>query len=66
MSQPRGHATQQRAPRGSTRRPDAQARRITLRIEPGGRALKLTVPKGIKERDINDFLARNGSIRGVT
>lgn len=42
-----------------TIRPDARARRITLRIEPGGRGLKLTVPKGLKEREINDFLARH-------
>lgn len=42
-----------------TVRPDARARRITLRIEPGGQALKLTVPKGLRERDIQDFLARH-------
>lgn len=42
-----------------TVRPDARARRITLRIEPGGQALKLTVPKGLKEREIQDFLARH-------
>jgi len=42
-----------------TVRPDARARRITLRIEPGGQALKLTVPTGLKEREIQDFLARH-------
>jgi predicted metal-dependent hydrolase len=42
-----------------TVRPDARARRITLRIEPGGQALKLTVPKGLKEREIQDFLDRH-------
>lgn len=42
-----------------TIRPDSRARRITLRIEPGGQALKLTVPKGLKARDIDDFLARH-------
>ena len=38
---------------------DSRARRMTLRIEPGGRALKLTVPHGLKEREINDFLVRH-------
>jgi hypothetical protein len=42
-----------------TIRPDARARRITLRIEPGGQALRLTVPKGLREREISDFLARH-------
>jgi predicted metal-dependent hydrolase len=42
-----------------TIRPDSRARRVTLRIEPGGQALKLTVPHGLKPRDIDDFLARH-------
>lgn len=42
-----------------TVRPDARARRITLRIDPGGQSLKLTVPKGLKEREIQDFLNRH-------
>ena len=42
-----------------TIRPDARARRITLRIDPGGQSLKLTVPKGLKEREIQDFLNRH-------
>lgn len=35
------------------------ATRITLRIEPGGRALKMTVPRGISRRDVDDFLDRH-------
>ena len=42
-----------------TIRPDARARRITLRIDPGGQSLKLTVPRGLKEREIQDFLNRH-------
>jgi hypothetical protein len=42
-----------------TIREHAQASRITLRIEPGGRALRLTVPKGLKMREIDAFLARH-------
>jgi predicted metal-dependent hydrolase len=42
-----------------TIRPDKRARRMTLRIEPGGQALKLTVPHGLKEREIDDFLTRH-------
>lgn len=38
---------------------DKRARRMTLRIDPGGQSLKLTVPHGLKEREINDFLARH-------
>ena len=36
-----------------------RATRITLRIEPGGRALKMTVPYGIRRQDVDDFLARH-------
>lgn len=32
--------------------------RMTLRIDPGGRALKLTVPVGLSNRDIDGFLDR--------
>ncbi|PZU84192.1 MAG: hypothetical protein DI528_15015 [Shinella sp.] len=42
-----------------TIRRNARATRITLRIEPGGRALKMTVPPGLKEREIADFLDRH-------
>ncbi|MGO7609430.1 YgjP-like metallopeptidase domain-containing protein, partial [Rhizobium ruizarguesonis] len=33
-----------------------RATRITLRIETGGRALKMTVPKGLAAREVNAFL----------
>ena len=36
-----------------------QATRITLRIEPGGRALKMTVPRGLAAREVNAFLDRH-------
>ncbi|WP_377299066.1 M48 family metallopeptidase [Rhizobium sp. SGZ-381] len=36
-----------------------QASRITLRIEPGGRALRLTVPTGLAKREIDAFLLRH-------
>jgi predicted metal-dependent hydrolase len=36
-----------------------QASRITLRIEPGGRALRLTVPTGLAKREIDAFLIRH-------
>ncbi|CCM69206.1 hypothetical protein BN406_03161 [Sinorhizobium meliloti Rm41] len=32
---------------------------MTLRIEPGGRALKLTVPEGLPEREVSAFLTRH-------
>lgn len=35
-----------------------RARRITLRIEPGGRSLKLTVPRGLPAREIDAFMLR--------
>ncbi|MBL0374170.1 M48 family metallopeptidase [Rhizobium sp. KVB221] len=42
-----------------TIKPDSRARRMTLRIEPGGKALKMTVPLGLRQREIDDFLARH-------
>lgn len=42
-----------------TIRQNARATRITLRIEPGGRALKMTIPPGLRERDVADFLVRH-------
>ncbi|TRL38975.1 M48 family metallopeptidase [Rhizobium straminoryzae] len=42
-----------------TIREHARATRITLRIEPGGRALRLTVPIGLKTREVDAFLARH-------
>jgi predicted metal-dependent hydrolase len=36
-----------------------RATRITLRIEPGGRALKMTIPSGLAQREVNDFLDRH-------
>ncbi|WP_034852665.1 M48 family metallopeptidase [Sinorhizobium sojae] len=41
-----------------TIRQNARATRMTLRIEPGGRALKLTVPEGLPEREVSAFLTR--------
>jgi predicted metal-dependent hydrolase len=38
---------------------DKRARRMTLRIDPGGQSLKLTVPQGLREREITDFLDRH-------
>ena len=42
-----------------TIRENARATRMTLRIEPGGQALKLTVPRGLPGRDIDAFLTRH-------
>lgn len=42
-----------------TIRRDRRATRLTLRIEPGGRALRLTVPVRLPEREIHDFLNRH-------
>jgi predicted metal-dependent hydrolase len=42
-----------------TIRLNARATRMTLRIEPGGRALKMTIPAGLPEREINAFLDRH-------
>src|SRR5882762_7366732 len=36
-----------------------RATRITLRIEPGGRALKMTIPQGLAAREVNAFLDRH-------
>lgn len=36
-----------------------RATRITLRIEPGGRALKLTIPYGLHHRMVDEFLERH-------
>lgn len=40
-------------------RENLRATRITLRIEPGGRGLKMTIPKGVRQGDVNDFLERH-------
>jgi predicted metal-dependent hydrolase len=42
-----------------TIRENSRATRITLRIEPGGRALNLTIPVGLRKLEIEDFLARH-------
>lgn len=42
-----------------TIRQTQSATRLTLRIEPGGRALKMTVPVGVPEREVDDFLDRH-------
>jgi predicted metal-dependent hydrolase len=42
-----------------TIRSDRRATRLTLRIEPGGRALRMTVPPGVPFGDVEDFLARH-------
>lgn len=42
-----------------TIRQNERATRLTLRIEPGGRALKLTVPRGVPEREVDAFLERH-------
>jgi len=42
-----------------TIRENRRATRITLRIEPGGRALNLTVPAGLRKHEIDDFLDRH-------
>lgn len=42
-----------------TIRHNAQATRMTLRIEPGGRALKMTVPIGLPTREVDAFLDRH-------
>lgn len=40
-------------------REHAAATRMTLRIEPGGRGLKLTVPRGLKASEVDAFLNRH-------
>jgi predicted metal-dependent hydrolase len=42
-----------------TIRQNERATRITLRIEPGGRALKMTIPRGLAAREVNAFLDRH-------
>lgn len=42
-----------------TIRQHERATRITLRIEPGGRALKMTIPRGLAQREVNAFLDRH-------
>lgn len=42
-----------------TIRENARATRMTLRIEPGGRALKLTIPRGLAVQEIDAFLTRH-------
>lgn len=42
-----------------TIREHSRATRLTLRIEPGGRALRMTVPPGISDREVERFLLRN-------
>lgn len=42
-----------------TIRQNRQATRITLRIEPGGRALKMTIPAGLAVREVDAFLDRH-------
>ena len=38
---------------------NARAKRLTLRIDTGGRGLRVTVPSGIAMRDINEFILRH-------
>ena len=38
---------------------NARASRLTLRIESGGRALKMTVPPGMPAREVESFLSRH-------
>jgi predicted metal-dependent hydrolase len=40
-------------------RENVRATRMTLRIEPGGQALKLTVPRGLPAHEIDAFLTRH-------
>jgi predicted metal-dependent hydrolase len=38
---------------------NARAKRLTLRIEPGGKGLRVTVPVGLRKGEVDRFLARN-------
>ncbi|WP_048647157.1 M48 family metallopeptidase [Nitratireductor soli] len=39
---------------------NARAKRLTLRIEPGGKGLRVTVPRGLsRSREVDEFLARH-------
>lgn len=40
-------------------REHATANRMTLRIEAGGRGVRLTIPRGLKSREVDAFLARH-------
>lgn len=42
-----------------TIRRDRRATRITLRIEPGGRSLKMTIPSRLARREVEAFLAKH-------
>lgn len=42
-----------------TVRENRRATRITLRIEPGGKALKMTVPTGLRRHEVDAFLERH-------
>jgi predicted metal-dependent hydrolase len=42
-----------------TIRENVRATRITLRIDPGGRGLSVTVPVGLRKSEIEDFLERH-------
>lgn len=42
-----------------TIRENARANRMTLRIEPGGQALKLTIPRGLPGHEVDAFLTRH-------
>lgn len=42
-----------------TIRENARATRLTLRIDPGGKALKMSVPPGVSEQEIDRFLHRH-------
>lgn len=42
-----------------TIREHARATRITLRVEPGGQALRLTIPPGLPTREVDSFLTRH-------
>ncbi|MCP4315893.1 MAG: M48 family metallopeptidase [Hyphomicrobiales bacterium] len=66
----RNRAPEQRTARGRdiavagrrmplTIKENARATRLTLRIEPGGKALKMAVPVGISEQEIDRFLHRH-------
>jgi predicted metal-dependent hydrolase len=40
---------------------NVRAKRLTLRIEPGGKGLRVTVPPGVPMREVNSFLSRHES-----
>jgi predicted metal-dependent hydrolase len=37
----------------------ARATRLTLRVDPGGRSIKVTIPPGVPTREVNSFLNRH-------